>query len=448
MRSSRICSSYRECFRFHRLEGRLFVGVAPPRQLHNGRSYGCGSSYHSGDEWQQLSSSVVARIHERNWHNHNKHLSRSRSTFAESSMLQGGYGQGQLMRGVSMATINVLQLLPMPTLPPSHRFAVISRSTGIYNNRGCCHGRFFGSDATNSSTPTPNPSGQHSETKSKSTTTVPKEYLAAIKSEVDDMESSPPTTSQQNPTFPRAKKTQDDFADYLKGAEVMLDGEGGLIMKSKSSAQNTMKRENVTSSSSTSQSSRPTSTVDQSASASASAILSSSNTETSLTDDDQVNKQSERQASIDNASTTTSTSYQYKFSSSDATLSDPQRHLDRRRAMEQKMQEQQAESRAATMKNVQRALAGNFIIAAAKLAAAISSGSSAMLSEFVHSVVDCGNQALLLVGLNTSKYAPDRSHPYGYGKAIYFWALVRFSTTCSFSMFSVQCSLTHSFEYM
>ena len=220
----------------------------------------------------------------------------------------------------------------------------------------------------------------------------------------------------------------------------MLDGEGGLIMKNKSSAQNTMKRENVTSSSSTSQSSRPTSTVDQSASASASAILSSSNTETSLTDDDQVNKQSERQASIDNASTTTSTSYQYKFSSSDATLSDPQRHLDRRRAMEQKMQEQQAESRAATMKNVQRALAGNFIIAAAKLAAAISSGSSAMLSEFVHSVVDCGNQALLLVGLNTSKYAPDRSHPYGYGKAIYFWALVRCSTTCSFSMFSVVLS--------
>ena len=111
--------------------------------------------------------------------------------------------------------------------------------------------------------------------------------------------------------------------------------------------------------------------------------------------------------------------YQYGFQ-----LSDPKRSLDRRRAIEQKLQEQQAESRATTAKNVQRALGGNLIIAVAKLAVALSSGSSAMLSEFFHSVVDSGNQALLLVGLKTSNHAPDKKHPYGYGKAMYFWALV------------------------
>lgn len=85
---------------------------------------------------------------------------------------------------------------------------------------------------------------------------------------------------------------------------------------------------------------------------------------------------------------------------------------------------QKEESRLKTAQNVYRALWGNVIICVAKLGAWISSGSSGMLAEFIHSVVDCGNQALLLVGLRDSRLSPDRTHPYGYGKSVYFWALV------------------------
>lgn len=81
-------------------------------------------------------------------------------------------------------------------------------------------------------------------------------------------------------------------------------------------------------------------------------------------------------------------------------------------------------SRKKQLITVRRALGGNVIIAISKLAAFLHSGSSAMMSEFIHSVVDCGNQSLLLVGLRDSGNVADRSHPYGYGKSIYFWALV------------------------
>ena len=74
--------------------------------------------------------------------------------------------------------------------------------------------------------------------------------------------------------------------------------------------------------------------------------------------------------------------------------------------------------------SVQRALMGNMFITACKLAADLHSGSSAMLSEFIHSVVDSGNQALLLIGLRDVAHEADGRHPYGYGKSIYFWALV------------------------
>ena len=81
-------------------------------------------------------------------------------------------------------------------------------------------------------------------------------------------------------------------------------------------------------------------------------------------------------------------------------------------------------SASGSKKVVIAALLGNGLIAATKFAASIYTGSSAMMSEGVHSVVDTFNQALLLYGIHRSNRPADKAHPFGYAREIYFWAFI------------------------
>jgi len=75
-------------------------------------------------------------------------------------------------------------------------------------------------------------------------------------------------------------------------------------------------------------------------------------------------------------------------------------------------------------KSIYAALLANLMIAVTKFIAGAISHSAAMIAEGVHSVVDTINQLLLLLGLSLSKKKPDKYHPLGYGKELYFWSFV------------------------
>ena len=81
-------------------------------------------------------------------------------------------------------------------------------------------------------------------------------------------------------------------------------------------------------------------------------------------------------------------------------------------------------SKSSTKLVVYAALVGNLLVAATKTAAAMMTGSSAMMSEAIHSFVDTGNEALLLYGMHRSERRPDPEHPLGHGRELYFWSFI------------------------
>ncbi|HEU4671187.1 MAG TPA: cation diffusion facilitator family transporter [Dyella sp.] len=100
-----------------------------------------------------------------------------------------------------------------------------------------------------------------------------------------------------------------------------------------------------------------------------------------------------------------------------------------------------------SLKAIFLALGANFAIFVAKLVAALVTGSGAMLAEAVHSLADCGNQGLLLLGVRQAKRPPSDEFPLGWGRAMYFWsflvAILLFSVGGMFSVYEGVHKLGH-----
>jgi cation diffusion facilitator family transporter len=103
--------------------------------------------------------------------------------------------------------------------------------------------------------------------------------------------------------------------------------------------------------------------------------------------------------------------------------------------------------KADSVRTIFYALGANLAIAVAKTGAAITTGSSAMLAEAIHSYADSGNQGLLLWGMKQAKRPPSPDYPLGWGKAVFFWsfivALVLFSLGGLFSVYEGWHKLAH-----
>ena len=95
--------------------------------------------------------------------------------------------------------------------------------------------------------------------------------------------------------------------------------------------------------------------------------------------------------------------------------------------------------KADSLKTIFHALGANFVIFVAKFVAALITGSGAMMAESVHSLADCGNQGLLLLGMKQAQRPASPDYPLGHGRAIYFWsflvALMLFSVGGMFSLY-------------
>jgi len=96
------------------------------------------------------------------------------------------------------------------------------------------------------------------------------------------------------------------------------------------------------------------------------------------------------------------------------------------------------------------AILANIAIAITKFIAAFITGSSAMLSEGIYSMVDTGNGGLLLFGIRASQRPADREHPFGHGKELYFWSLIVaiaiFAIGCATSIYEGITHLIHPHE--